>query len=95
VAVSSSYSNGVARLVGKQESRASAMMLDDIDAGHKRDPHRTHSALATLARLEAEEKHRFGITRIAMVTGLDRVGIPVALATRPNSRSVAVSQGRV
>lgn len=29
-----------------------------------------------------------------MVTGLDRIGIPVALATRPNSRSVAVSQGK-
>jgi YcaO-like protein with predicted kinase domain len=86
-------SRGFIVLFGKQESRASAMMLKDIDAGHKRDPHRTHSALATLKRLEAE-KHRFGITRIAMVTGLDRVGIPVALATRPNSRSVAVSQGK-
>jgi ribosomal protein S12 methylthiotransferase accessory factor len=29
-----------------------------------------------------------------VVTGLDRVGIPVAMATRPNSRSVAVSQGK-
>jgi YcaO-like protein with predicted kinase domain len=29
-----------------------------------------------------------------VVTGLDRIGIPVALATRPNSRSVAVSQGK-
>lgn len=36
----------------------------------------------------------FGITRIANVTGLDRIGIPVTLAIRPNSRSVAVSQGK-
>lgn len=39
-------------------------------------------------------KHQFGITRLANVTGLDRIGLPVALATRPNSRSVAVSQGK-
>ena len=36
----------------------------------------------------------FGITRVANVTGLDRIGLPVVLATRPNSRSVAVSQGK-
>ncbi len=39
-------------------------------------------------------KHQFGITRLANVTGLDRIGLPVVLATRPNSRSVAVSQGK-
>ncbi|MGI9524385.1 MAG: YcaO-like family protein [Hyphomicrobiaceae bacterium] len=37
---------------------------------------------------------RAGITRVADVTGLDRIGIPVFMATRPNSRSVAVSQGK-
>lgn len=35
-----------------------------------------------------------GITRLAEVTGLDRIGIPVALAVRPNSRSLSVSQGK-
>lgn len=35
-----------------------------------------------------------GITRVADVTGLDRIGIPVHLAVRPNSRSLAVSQGK-
>ena len=35
-----------------------------------------------------------GITRIANVTGLDRVGIPVVMVCRPNSRSIAVSQGK-
>jgi YcaO-like protein with predicted kinase domain len=35
-----------------------------------------------------------GITRIANVTGLDRVGIPVYNAIRPNSRSLSVSQGK-
>jgi YcaO-like protein with predicted kinase domain len=35
-----------------------------------------------------------GITRLGNVTGLDRIGIPVAIAVRPNSRSVSVSQGK-
>lgn len=35
-----------------------------------------------------------GITRVANVTGLDSVGIPVVMICRPNSRSVAVSQGK-
>ena len=35
-----------------------------------------------------------GITRIANVTGLDTVGIPVVMVCRPNSRSIAVSQGK-
>ena len=35
-----------------------------------------------------------GITRLANITGLDRVGIPVALAIRPNSRSITTSAGK-
>jgi YcaO-like protein with predicted kinase domain len=35
-----------------------------------------------------------GITRVADVTGLDRIGIPVYNAMRPNSRSLSVSQGK-
>ena len=35
-----------------------------------------------------------GITRIANVTGLDSIGLPVVMVCRPNSRSVAVSQGK-
>jgi YcaO-like protein with predicted kinase domain len=35
-----------------------------------------------------------GITRVANVTGLDRIGLPVVMVFRPNSRSVAVSQGK-
>ena len=37
---------------------------------------------------------RFGITRVANVTGLDIIGIPVAAAIRPNSRAISVSQGK-
>ncbi len=35
-----------------------------------------------------------GITRVANVTGLDRIGVPVVMVTRPNARSIAVSQGK-
>lgn len=35
-----------------------------------------------------------GITRIANVTGLDTIGIPVVMVNRPNARSLAVSQGK-
>jgi YcaO-like protein with predicted kinase domain len=48
---------------------------------------------ATLARV-APLLPVMGITRIANVTGLDRVGIPVVMVSRPNSRSVSVSQGK-
>jgi ribosomal protein S12 methylthiotransferase accessory factor len=37
---------------------------------------------------------KMGITRIANVTGLDRIGIPVIMVCRPNSRSIAVCQGK-
>jgi len=35
-----------------------------------------------------------GITRVANVTGLDDIGIPVVVVARPDSRSLSVSQGK-
>jgi ribosomal protein S12 methylthiotransferase accessory factor len=35
-----------------------------------------------------------GITRVANVTGMDTVGIPTVIVTRPNARSLSVSQGK-
>ena len=37
---------------------------------------------------------QMGITRVANITGLDRIGVPVVMVCRPNSRSIAVSQGK-
>lgn len=37
---------------------------------------------------------QMGVTRLANVTGLDCIGIPVYMACRPLSRSIAVSQGK-
>jgi len=36
----------------------------------------------------------FGITRVADVTGLDRIGIPVVMVCRPNARSLSVTQAK-
>jgi ribosomal protein S12 methylthiotransferase accessory factor len=56
----------------------------------------THRVCPPEQTLRVLQPHlsRFGITRVADVTGLDRIGIPVFMAIRPNSRSLAVSQGK-
>src|SRR5580765_9053280 len=55
--------------------------------------HRTVSPEETVARLQPLLP-ALGITRVANVTGLDLAGVPVVMVCRPNSRSVAVSQGK-
>jgi len=67
-----------------------------MEAGFKafrNGTHRTVSPADTLARVRPL-MGTMGITRVANVTGLDRIGIPVVMVCRPNSRSVAVSQGK-
>ncbi|MBI4694513.1 MAG: YcaO-like family protein [Gammaproteobacteria bacterium] len=54
---------------------------------------RTCAPAATLVAFAAA-REAVGITRLANVTGLDRIGIPVFMAVRPNARSLAVSQGK-
>src|SRR5438552_592107 len=55
--------------------------------------HRARSPRATLARMRPLMK-RLGITRLACLTGLDAVGVPVWAAIRPNGRSLSTSQGK-
>jgi YcaO-like protein with predicted kinase domain len=55
--------------------------------------HRTRDPQETLADY-LPKAETMGITRLANVTGLDWVGIPVYNAIRPNSRSLSVSQGK-
>lgn len=50
-------------------------------------PEQTVARVSTFARA-------IGITRVANITGLDDVGIPVVQVVRPNSRSLSVSQGK-
>jgi YcaO-like protein with predicted kinase domain len=58
-----------------------------------RGTHRTMPPAETLARLRPLLP-KMGITRLANVTGLDTIGIPVVMSVRPNSRSLSVSQGK-
>jgi YcaO-like protein with predicted kinase domain len=56
----------------------------------------THRVVApdeTLARI-ASKADLFGVTRVANVTGLDYLAIPVFAAIRPNSRGLSVHQGK-
>ena len=66
--------------------------LDAVKA-HTVGTHRVMAPEQTLARV-APFLPIMGITRVANVTGLDTVGIPVVMVTRPNSRSISVSQGK-
>ena len=59
----------------------------------RRGTHRCLSPAETLVRFRGLAA-AMGITRIGNVTGLDHIGIPVAIAVRPNSRSISVSQGK-
>lgn len=55
--------------------------------------HRAASLEATWARF-APAQRRAGITRIADLTGLDTLGIPVFTAIRPMGRSLSTQQGK-
>lgn len=61
--------------------------------GHTAGTHRTRSPAETL-RAFRPLMPRLGITRLADITGLDVIGVPVVQAVRPNARSVSVSQGK-
>ncbi|HYB09145.1 MAG TPA: YcaO-like family protein [Alphaproteobacteria bacterium] len=60
---------------------------------YRRGTHRTSAPDDTIARVRPL-MDAFGITRIANLTGLDRVGIPVVMVCRPNARSSAVFHGK-
>lgn len=82
--------------LNEKHPRENAAEMDAKGRSEKqllRGSHRVCSVEDTLARV-LPLKHAFGITRIANVTGLDRVSVPVAIAIRPNARSIAVSQGK-
>lgn len=56
----------------------------------------THRVRAPADTVEwaMERAPRVGITRVANVTGLDHLGVPVVMVVRPNSRCVSVAQGK-
>ena len=58
-----------------------------------RASHRIFRPEETLERIQ-RAKPIAGITRVADVTGLDHIGLPVVMVCRPNARSLSVCQGK-
>ena len=54
---------------------------------------RSQSVEITLHKLRAIFP-KLGITRVANITGLDNIGVPVAICIRANSKHLSVSQGK-
>ncbi|WP_193369880.1 YcaO-like family protein [Pelagibius marinus] len=75
------------RAGAKAETRGDTAKVYRGGTHRCRSPEETLEAFLPLAE-------RMGITRLANVTGLDSIGIPVYMACRPLSRSIAVSQGK-
>ena len=70
-----------------------ALLDRPVPKSFRAGTHRANSPEETLARVQPLLPV-MGITRVANVTGLDYIGIPVVVVCRPNSRSLAVSQGK-
>ncbi|WP_170516181.1 YcaO-like family protein [Ruegeria atlantica] len=68
-------------------------MPDGSQKQYVLDTHRLRDPEHTLQIVKPYLK-AMGITRIANLTGLDRIGLPTVMVARPNSRSVAVSLGK-
>lgn len=56
----------------------------------------THRVVSPAKTVDSVNPHleRFGITRVADVTGLDVIGIPVTHVFRPNARTISVAAGK-
>ena len=68
---------------------------EDIDSGKQslRNGSRVMAPEQTWSRIKPVLPE-FGITRVGEITGLDRLGLPVWIAVRPNARPLSVSQGK-
>lgn len=71
----------------------SAALDDNISKTYRQGTDRTVSPSETV-RTVTPLMGRCGITRLANITGLDTIGIPVVVAIRPNGRSLSTSQGK-
>jgi YcaO-like protein with predicted kinase domain len=77
----------------KHQRRGRAAASGLTAKGFTEGTHRTVPPAETIARVQGMLRP-MGITRVANVTGLDCIGIPVTMVCRPNARSLAVSQGK-
>ncbi|GAA2879165.1 YcaO-like family protein [Nonomuraea rubra] len=70
-----------------------SVLSGETAKGYSDGTQRTVPPEETLARIRTYLP-RAGITRLADITGLDSLGIPVTLAVRPNGRVLSVSSGK-
>ena len=77
--------------VARQLERDSTLLAQSLQTQAQSD--RLCSPAETVSRLRPVLRDH-GITRLADITGLDAIGIPVWSAIRPNARSIAVGQGK-
>lgn len=68
-------------------------LRESVPKGFHAGTHRCITPAETAARV-APHLASMGITRVADVTGLDIIGLPVVMVCRPNACSLAVAQGK-
>lgn len=80
---------------GNAESRARGAILavPAATAAGGDEPWRVQTAERTLAQIRGVARDA-GVTRLADITGLDRLGLPVFQAMRPLSRNISVTSGK-
>ncbi|KZK86783.1 YcaO-like family protein [Pseudovibrio sp. W64] len=78
---------------GEELQRSHASETSLVEKTYRRGTHRLVSPVQTVERIEPYLQS-FGITRVANITDLDKIGLPVVAVYRPNARSLAVSQGK-
>jgi YcaO-like protein with predicted kinase domain len=78
---------------GPAPSSGDAIPVAPVLKAHRRGTHRALALEETVERVRALMPS-LGITRVANITGLDAIGIPVVTVCRPNARSISVSQGK-
>lgn len=79
----------------RMRENAGSPLVDEAVASKtfRKGTHRTIAPAETVARMRPLLP-AFGVTRIANLTGLDRIGVPVVMVCRPNARSSAVFHGK-
>src|SRR5262245_26697295 len=80
----------------RRESTPGIKFRDRVLAGPKGFWQGTQRSVPPAETLENIRPHfaAFGITRLANITGLDWIGIPVTLAIRPNAATLSQGSGK-
>ena len=65
----------------------------NLKKGFKEGTHRICPPAETFSKIEPHFKN-IGLTRLANITGLDNIGIPVVLSVRPNGTYLSVDAGK-